>query len=201
MLALLATFSIGLGFSVRTHDHVNGGAQFCWVLGAGILMIGIWVLIRPYHAPAVQPHGAVLAPRPRPPVAPDPPATPSAIAQAVATEPGFVDAFVTPDYLLGLYEGRLDVQAQARIQPWIGKKMRVEVSVRNVSAGQNSLWMMVSARLGDVGSSIIMYFNEAAELPAIAGLQEGDVITVVGTLERADRYQVLLDPCTLERIH
>lgn len=198
VLGLFASASTGLGFSVETHGRINGGAQVCWSVAGGLLMIGIWVLARPYHAPVQAPSNNPVAPKAGPST-PSPrrvslgvPAVP-----AVPSGPDFVDSYVTPEYLMGLYEGRMSVQAQALLSPFMGKKMRVSVRVGDVAI-VNAAWMRISVEQGTYGSGVSMYFDTQHSL--ITGLKTGDLITVVGTVNRVDAASIMLDPCTLEKI-
>jgi hypothetical protein len=167
------------------------------VIFGGAVGVALWVDRGTPSPPVATLPAAPVATTTRTDVAPVPTQPP---AQAGTTEPGFVDAHVTPDYVLGLYEGRLDIQAQALVRPFIGQKMRVAIRVRNVASAPNGEWASISAELERSGSSLIMFFNEHDELSSIAGLQRGDLITVVGTLDRSDSMSVRLDPCTLERV-
>jgi hypothetical protein len=53
-------------------------------------------------------------------------------ATALTDGPDFVPSYVTPGYLAGLHEGRMSIQAKALLDPFVGMKMRIVLSVTDV---------------------------------------------------------------------
>jgi hypothetical protein len=167
----------------------------------GLVLLGFLVLDRHVGAPSIQ---SVLPPPPTasqglgvatPRVVTPSPVAPREITQPV-TNDDFVDAHVTPDYLLGLRKGRTSMQADALTQPSMRKKMRVSVIVEDVGSGPEG-WMWIMGKT-ETDTSVLMYFAEQHSV--IAGVDVGDVVDVVGTLGQVKDPLVILDPSTLEKV-
>jgi hypothetical protein len=85
--------------------------------------------------PVLQPSSAPIA---EGPVVPSPPATPEPSIPKVPAKPLriFVDSHVTPEFLMGLYEGNTTLRAETLISEQIGKWMTVSGPLGEIHPGR-----------------------------------------------------------------
>jgi hypothetical protein len=110
----------------------------------------------------------------------------------------FVRENITPEYLVGLFEGHTSIQAKRLVEPFIGN------------------WMMISGRLGEVLSTdpdgaqvtfserrlselaaVLMYFQGKKWVDRLSILKREDSIAVVGQITQINSVWVQLDNCEL----
>lgn len=120
-----------------------------------------------------------LVPRPRP----SPPPAPTADAQ------DFLD--VTSEYLVAFFEGRTELQGQASVKGYIGKRMRVSGTIEEVHTNDR----LIVTLQRPTAMSFLYFGSEWSD--QFANLSQGDAIQVVGHIESVHRQGVSLENCQL----
>jgi hypothetical protein len=137
-------------------------------------------------------------------------ATPTASASSLAPEPPHranlpYDESLTPDYLVGLYKGRTDVQgdtlANRYIEKWeVGMKGRI-AGVYSAQDGSGGLVVMLqlreTSRVQDGSSAFADFSNTSPDLATVRNLKMGDQISVMGPLEDVNRQYITLRDCEI----
>ena len=109
----------------------------------------------------------------------------------------FVRDDINPERLLGVFEGRTELQARSLIQPEIGKWMVVTGPVLGVTP-LSSGSVLVALRVADAHSGLLMTFcSFAVVTPELEKLSQGDSVTIEGQLEEVSSLGVQLDHCKL----
>jgi hypothetical protein len=190
-----------------------GLAAICFAFGAGwpaIKEISPPVLSAPVHQIATSPvawfavlilglTASILLPRrrsrfveskPREPVAlrhqPERPVKPAEPPQ----ERIFID--ISPEYLIGLYDGRTSIQADALAAMYIGKWMSVTSDVSNVYKTGSGVHRV----LAYAGNRIISF--DFGKNQQVAYLVSGSTFTAIGEIEGISRLSVDLIKCELK---
>jgi hypothetical protein len=117
----------------------------------------------------------------------------------------FVPPNVTPEYLVGLFDDRTDVQAKTLVDPYIGKWMTVSGPLGNVGTRNDYFAQVTFQNKGmfeegtrfEIHGVVFMYFRDPRSDERLAMLRPGTEITVVGRLERVTGIDVHLDDCEL----
>jgi hypothetical protein len=112
----------------------------------------------------------------------------------------FVGSSITPEYLVGLFEGHTSIQARKFIEPFIGKWMRLSGELEEVSGSRpNFAILQFSGRgLRGGGAGVFMFFQTEEWVSRLAILRRGDRLTVVGKIENVISIRVELESCELE---
>lgn len=106
---------------------------------------------------------------------------------------------VTPDYLSNIFKEHVDIQAINLIKTFIGKWMKVNGTIFNIGApfrlANGSEICSVSFESKSLTqTSVIMYFNKEW-IDRLSVLKLGDKLTVLGQIEKVDRYTLTLENC------
>jgi hypothetical protein len=123
-------------------------------------------------------------------------ATPTGSDSAAATLPGRADLpydeSLTPDYLVGLYKGRTDLQGDALAGRYIEKfdiGMNGRIStVSRLPSGDLSVMLILPS-----GSDAFAKFSKTSpDLSTLSNLRVGDQISILGPLEDVNRRFITL---------
>jgi len=153
-------------------------------------------------APIVEAPIASL-PTPTPLVVPPPATTPIPTPKIEAPEKPpseFVDAHVTPEFLVGLYEGQTTLGAEMRASKYIGKWMPVSGPLLETMGGWpifNERSPVVASFASQQGPSIIMVFH-GEWIDRLAMIPKNQSMSVNGQIKEVGRSKVVLDPCVLK---
>lgn len=121
-------------------------------------------------------------------------------AVAHGTYPGrdFVSASITPEYLIGLFQGHTGIQANKLTEAYVGKWLKLSGSLDQVdSLGSDNALVIFSGNIGRSLSSVKMTFSSKVWVDRLSVLRRGDNITVIGKIERLDSFDVRLSECEL----
>jgi hypothetical protein len=191
------------------------------VCGFGFLAFAILFFVeRPAGIQVAQPVPPtslpiVKAPTSDAPIAPPPAATPAPIVEAptvpppVATPPPpippekrpkeFVDAYVTPEFLVGLYEGQTALGGEMRASKYIGKWIKVSGPLFETVGG----WPLFGERSPVVtsfasqqGPTVTMIFR-GKSIDRLAMIPKNQNISVLGQINEIGRSKIGLDNCEL----
>jgi hypothetical protein len=115
----------------------------------------------------------------------------------------FVGGTITPEYLVGLFEGHTSIQAKSLIEPFIGKWMRVSGELDEVTPSSSphfAILTLVGRGMGGPGraAGIFMYFQTAEWVDRLRTLRRGDKLTVIGKIEDVISVRLTLASCELE---
>jgi hypothetical protein len=150
----------------------------------------------------VQAPEAPTRPRPIPELSNIP--APLTVAPPQITKPprNFVEAHVTPEFLLKLRENNTALRAEVLIAEQLGKWMRVvgplgEIHPGMSFGGSKTPTMVVFSY--DRTTRVYMWFSPEWN-DRLALLTRGEKISVVGKLKEADHTKVQLEDCELEPI-
>jgi hypothetical protein len=104
---------------------------------------------------------------------------------------------VTPEYLMGLYDGHTSIQAAKLVEAFIGKWLRVSGPLEDVTA--NGMVFFESGAFGST-TALEMRFNDRIAIENdLRILRKGDQITVIEQIERVSSTSVQLENCELEK--
>src|ERR1700730_320904 len=143
-------------------------------------------LVQPTPSPIVEP--PILPPASAPivavPVAPSPEVIPESSIPKVPVKPPriFVEPHVTPEFLVGLYEGNTFLWAETRLKQYIGKWLPVSGPLGEVIGGQPFVGDRIPAiaTLGTpTGPSVLMIFR-GEWIDRVALIAKGQHIYVHG---------------------
>jgi hypothetical protein len=100
---------------------------------------------------------------------------------------------VTPEYLMGFYEGRTAIQGDQLAQNYIGKWLKVSGQV----GGANATWstILVSLKLTEYKTIQLLFDEEWEE--RISLLISDQKITAIGEIASAGNYNIMLKHCEL----
>ena len=104
----------------------------------------------------------------------------------------FIGEGVTLDHLMGIFEGRTDVQARAMLADQIGKWINIEGPVNNVNAMGKGI--MVVLKTGD-GGLIFCNFKEPSN--DLVKLSVGTPVHIRGRIEELGPFTVMVEDCEL----
>jgi hypothetical protein len=168
--------------------------------------------IAPTETPIVQSAGPLIvnAPIVEPPIAPLPAPTPLIVPPPVTTpiptpkieapeKPPKDDAHVTPEVLVGLYEGQTDLGAEMRVSKYIGKWMPVSGPLLETMGGWplfNERAPVVASFASQEGPSVIMVFH-GEWIDRLATIPKNGSMFVYGQIKEVGRSKIVLDPCEL----
>ena len=119
--------------------------------------------------------------------------------QAPATTPParvFVDKDVTPEFLVGLYEGQTSLGGKTRVSKYLGKWMDVPGSLGEVYGAFTDGAPAVAGITSPKGTFIITVFN-GERIREIAEIAKGDNILVRGKISEVLKEKLTLDDCEL----
>ncbi|MGA8026421.1 MAG: hypothetical protein WB992_04695 [Bryobacteraceae bacterium] len=102
---------------------------------------------------------------------------------------------IDPAYLTGLYRGHTSVQADSIARTYIGKWMKLSVSVGDVSSSVLDKHIHMLSGLDN--ATVGMDFDAATWADRVSVLRRGSQVTVIGTVYRIDAYTLELDNCEL----
>jgi hypothetical protein len=151
------------------------------------------------NAPIV---GITIAPSPAPipSVASPEPSIPKPTIKAPEKPPKeFVDVHVTPEFLVGLYEGQTMLGAETRASNYKGKWMSVSGPLFETVGGYPLLedrTPVVASLSLQQGPSIIMVFH-GEWIDRLAVIPKNQNIFVHGQIEEIGRSKIVLNPCEL----
>ena len=135
---------------------------------------------------------------PAPPIAPPFAAIPEPVLKAPAT-PTKEIIDVTPEFLVGLYEGQTDLGGRTRASKYIGKWMPVHGPLFEFVVGG---WPMfggrapVVASLASKGPVVTMVFS-GESIDRIAMVAANQNISVLGKIKEIERSKIVLEDCDL----
>jgi hypothetical protein len=140
------------------------------------------------------------SPASSPPPAPAPAPAPSP-PQALPEKPSkqFVDPNVTPEFLVGLYEGQTDLGAEWRTSKYIGKWIQVSGPLLDTVGGFHFMQgrtPVVATLSRERPPSILMVFHDEW-LDRLAMFSKNQNISVSGQIREIGRAKVVLDPVNL----
>jgi hypothetical protein len=165
-----------------------------------LIVTGFLIVLRGYiddRKRSAQP--VVMSPLPAsllPDVRPVIPETTSLQPVSISEQRIFVGSEITVNYLNSLREGRTGVQAQALINLYIGKWMRVSGRLGNVlSSGRNRCQVTLEYNPLKFTDLFMMFSEEWRDHLSILTL--GQNIAVVGKIEQVDYFGVHLTDCEL----
>ncbi len=109
---------------------------------------------------------------------------------------------VTPAYLIGLFQGLTDIQAQDVDAVYVGKWMTVTGALGNVHTGRETIAQVTFQKgsIFDPGHEyfdIYMYFKRPKWDERLSVLPRGAQVTVRGRLRDVNRVEVHLEECEL----
>jgi hypothetical protein len=128
------------------------------------------------------------APNPRPPT---PPVEPRRI---------FVDSHVTPQFLVGLYEGNTALRARTLVSEQIGKWMPVSGPLGEIHPGPVFLGEKIDTMVVFSFSQkpqVYMWFSSREWTDRLALLAKNQHISVIGQIKKIEPDQVVLEKCEL----
>jgi TIR domain len=110
----------------------------------------------------------------------------------------FVEAHVTPDFLVGLYDGQTTLGAETRASKYVGKWMPVSGPLLEIVGGYPFLEVRtpVVASFALQGPSIIMVFH-GEWIDRLAMIEKNQIMFVHGKISKIGRSKIVLDPCEL----
>jgi hypothetical protein len=112
----------------------------------------------------------------------------------------FVDVHVTPEFLVGLYEGQTTLGAETRASKYKGKWMPVSGPLLETVGGWPLLRertpVVASFASSQLGPSIIMVFH-GEWIDRLAMIPKNENIFVHGQINEIGRSKIVLDPCEL----
>ena len=117
-------------------------------------------------------------------------------------EQTFLPEEVTPAYLVDLFQGKTDIQAENVAAPYLGKWMTVAGALGNVLTGRETI-AQVTFPKGSIFDpdheffDTYMYFERPKWGERLAVLPQGAQIVVRGRLQRVNRGEVHLEKCEL----
>jgi hypothetical protein len=186
---VIARLDIGETLRVRGKISDSQNGQQLYLLECDVV---------PIEAPQEQKKSEASQPPPpaptvEAPIAP-PPATPATPATPPAEPPRkFVDAHVTPEYLLGLYEGNTTLRAETLVSEQIDKWMTLSGPLGEIHPGRPIFDVTVSPTLvsfahrADKKTVIYMWFS-GEWIARLALLSRNQNISVVGQLKKVTSY-------------
>ncbi len=113
------------------------------------------------------------------PVQSSPSPSPAAPARAATAAKVYVSEGVTPEHLLGMFEGRTELQAKALVRSELGKWIVAEGDVRGVNSIPSGT-VLVALRAGKSGLTFCAF---PAATPELERLSEGDTARIEGQIE------------------
>jgi len=149
-------------------------------------------------SPQVAPAKIDAAPPPKMAEAPAPTAPPLPAPTAPSHKPGrdYVSAEITPEYLVGLYDGNTRLRADTLVSDQVGKWMRVSGALGEVQpSGKTDALVVFASR---TKPTIYMWFS-SEWLARLALLSKNQNINVEGQLKTVQSYNatVILENCEL----
>ena len=112
---------------------------------------------------------------------------------APPTPKQYVRDGITPEYLIGLFEGRTEVQAKAMLADHFGKWMIIEGPVVDVNEFANQS-LMVVMRAGAGGLIFSMFDGPNAQ---VRQLPIGETVRIEGVIDEVKTLRVGLENCSL----
>jgi hypothetical protein len=110
----------------------------------------------------------------------------------------FVGKEVTPKYLNKLLEGRTKIQAQALVDIYVGKWMKVSGKLATVSSpSEPSFTMQVTFKTKTLEFNDLYMFFSSKWRDRLAIMTIGQQITVVGKIDEVNAFGVQLKECEL----
>ena len=102
----------------------------------------------------------------------------------------------TPKELAGLLEGKTTVSLENVRSRFIGRPMRVNGKVFDVSQSSNKRWLLCLNIEGLSGLAFLRFPNEWG--PQLRSLKVGEEVTVLGELKEFETFEIHLENCGLE---
>ncbi len=180
---------------------IQPGPLLVIVIGLAIAASGLgWHIYRAKNSPASEkPQAAAAKPMEPKQVAPSPPSPHPPPEVVLSPQPAgreFVGAEITPDYLLGLFKSRTDAQAQNFTKPFLGKWMKLSISVYGVTV--SNTFMLVSAAGDD---NIFFTFRDSKYFSQLSALNKNDKITAIGKINSIKAIGIDLEDSELVFVH
>jgi hypothetical protein len=108
----------------------------------------------------------------------------------------FVGPSITPEYLVGLFEGHTDIHASKMVAPFLGKWMTVDGPLNDVRAHRDNTFSASFAR--DKGRPYWTFMEFDAEwFDRLQMLRPNDRLTVTGQLDLIRGHDIQLVHCEL----
>jgi hypothetical protein len=108
----------------------------------------------------------------------------------------FVGPGVTYEYLFALYDGKMDVQAQAAADLYIGKWMPISRPLSNVTPW-NGTFSLVTVTLETEHTlqirSVFLWIRDRSQFDRISVLTPGDLVTLHGRISKISSRQIDLE--------
>jgi hypothetical protein len=106
---------------------------------------------------------------------------------------------VVPSSVIDLYSSKTEDQAKLATAGYMGKWLRVTVTVMNVSAlTDNNEMLMIGTVANDAKETLIsMRFTRPTDETQLASLKVGGVVTAIGKFDSANALAVTLRDCEL----
>jgi hypothetical protein len=102
------------------------------------------------------------------------------------------------DYLTGLYRGRTSIQGDKLAADYIGKRLKISSTVRDVvREGEDSTIVMVGPNIVRAYTPDAVLTFSKAWSPRVSLLKAGSPIAAVGTIDRIGASSVFLKDCEL----
>ncbi len=115
---------------------------------------------------------------------------PSSVPAIVKSSP--VQGTITPQYLVGLFKGRTELQAQKLVKEHVGTEMTVSGKVRAVEAFIGS-----RARIRIESDPPISAYFDSDWLERLSALHVGDQISVTGEVDLVSENSLALEKCKI----
>lgn len=103
---------------------------------------------------------------------------------------------VTPQYLTGFFEGRLDTEGRRLAQPYIDSWMRVDGKIRNVTPRAKSVSVFLNDEAGTPIPAMFT-FNRKKDIERLSTIGMGTPIAAVGQIARVEGATVFLSNAKL----
>jgi hypothetical protein len=104
-------------------------------------------------------------------------------------------ANVSPEYVVNLFEEHTDTQAEKLLENYIGKWIRIEGNVLNVSDGEYLPQVLVITNIPGHFSNIALTFTDETQMQLAKMLRKTEKISVVGRLDKANQITISLKDC------
>lgn len=109
----------------------------------------------------------------------------------------FVGTSLTPEYLVGLFEGHTSLQAKKLVEPYIGKWIVISGNLKHVSStSPGHAFVTFEGRgIADKAAGVNMFFNDNKWVERLSILRLADSLTVAGKIKDINQLEVDLEDC------
>lgn len=107
----------------------------------------------------------------------------------------FIPTDVTPQTLMGMFEGKTTVSARRLVQPYLGKWMKISGRFQNLGTlGSATYSVRLSTRFDH---AYLFYFSKESWEHQLELLQIGQQVALVGKVTKIDEWSIVLEDCEL----